>query len=141
AGFRGRYDAELAKKLGNLLNRSLSMIKSYRAGIVPPVANELAPDAERITGETRALLETNQLQGALESIWSLVDRGNKYVEQTAPFKLAKDPANAKRLDEVLYNLAEVCRVLAVLLWPFLPGTATKIYGQLGLTGAPDRFSE
>ncbi len=49
-----------------------------------------------------------------------------------PFKLAKDPAQAQRLDEVLYNLAETCRILAVLLWPFLPGTATKIYSQLGL---------
>ena len=66
------------------------------------------------------------------------------MDQTAPFKLAKDPAQSRqggRLDEVLYNLAETCRVLAVLLWPFLPGTATKIYAQLGLTGTPDKFSE
>jgi methionyl-tRNA synthetase len=62
------------------------------------------------------------------------------VDQTAPFKLAKDPAQAKRLDEVLYNLAETCRVLAVLLQPFLPGTAAKIYAQLGLAEAPDKFS-
>ena len=82
----------------------------------------------------------NQLQAALQSIWALVTRANQYVDQTAPFKLAKDPAQAKRLDEVLYNLAETCRVLAVLLWPFLPGTATKIYAQLGLTGAPDKFA-
>ena len=51
-----------------------------------------------------------------------------------------DPAKAGRLDEVLYNLAEVCRILAVLLWPFLPGTSTRIYAQLGLTGSPDKFS-
>ena len=63
-----------------------------------------------------------------------------YVDQTAPFKLAKDPARAARLDEVLYNLAETCRVLAVLLWPFLPATAGKIYAQLGLNGQPDKFS-
>ena len=86
------------------------------------------------------MLEQNQLQGALQSIWSLVTRANQYVDQTAPFKLAKDPAKAERLDEVLYNLAEVCRILAVLLWPFLPGTATKINAQLGLTGAPDKFA-
>ncbi len=88
----------------------------------------------------RGLLEQNQLQGALQAIWSLVYRANQYVDQTAPFKLAKDPAQAKRLDEVLYNLAETCRVLAVLLWPFLPGTATKIYMQLGLTSEPDKFN-
>ena len=63
------------------------------------------------------------------------------MDHTAPFKLAKDPSKAERLDEVLYNLAEVCRILAVLLWPFLPGTAGKIYAQLGVAGAPDKFSE
>ena len=86
------------------------------------------------------MLEQNQLQEALQTVWSLVTRANQYVDQTAPFKLAKEPEKAKRLDEVLYNLAEVCRILAVLLWPFLPGTASKIYAQLGLSGAPDRFS-
>jgi methionyl-tRNA synthetase len=77
----------------------------------------------------------------LQSIWALITRANQYVEQTAPFKLAKDPAQAQRLDEVLYNLAETCRVLAVLLWPFLPETAAKIYAQLGLQGEPNRFAD
>ena len=140
AGFQARYAAELANGLGNLVNRSLSMLKRYRNGVVPKPANELAPDAERVVAETRALLDQNHLQGALQAIWTLVTRANQYVDQTAPFKLAKDPAKAERLDEVLYNLAEVCRILAVLLWPFLPGTAGKIYEQLGLTGAPDKFS-
>jgi len=80
------------------------------------------------------------LQAALQEIWALVTRGNQFVDRTAPFKLAKDPAQERRLNEVLYNLAETCRILAVLLWPFLPGTAAKIYGQLGLKGEPDRFS-
>src|SRR5208282_5479195 len=83
----------------------------------------------------------SQLQSALQSIWGLVTRANRYVDQTAPFKLAKDPAQSQRLDEVLYNLAETCRILAVLLWPFLPGTAVKIYAQLGLKESPDKFSE
>jgi methionyl-tRNA synthetase len=141
SGFKARYSAELANGLGNLVNRSLSMLKRYRNGVVPPVSNELAPDAEKVIAETRSLLEQNQLQAALQSIWSLVTRGNQYVDHTAPFKLAKDSAQASRLDEVLYNLAEVCRILAVLLWPFLPGTASKIYEQLGLSGTPDKFSE
>ena len=140
AGFQSRYGAELANGLGNLVNRSLSMLKRYRAGIVPARSNELAPDAERVTAEVRALLEKNELQAALQSIWTLVTRANQYVDQTAPFKLAKDPAQAARLDEVLYNLAETCRVLAVLLWPFLPGTSGKIYAQLGLQVAPDKFA-
>jgi len=86
------------------------------------------------------LLKQNQLQAALQSIWGLVNRANQYVDQTAPFKLAKDPAQARRLDEVLYNLAEACRILAVLLRPFLPGTAQKIYTQLGLGPAPDQLA-
>jgi len=140
-GFRDRYAAELANGLGNLVNRSLSMLKRYRHGVVPPVSNELASEVEKVVAQTRSLLEENHLQGALLSIWSLVTRANQYVDHTAPFKLAKDPAKAGRLDEVLYNLAEVCRVLGVLLWPFLPGTGSRIHAQLGLPDAPNRFEE
>ena len=66
-------------------------------------------------------------------------RVGSIVDHTAPFKLAKDPAQAKRLDEVLYNLAETCRILAILLSPFIPGTAAKIFAQLNLPGEPNRF--
>ncbi|HOX56690.1 MAG TPA: methionine--tRNA ligase [Candidatus Paceibacterota bacterium] len=141
AGFKARYSSELANGLGNLVNRSLSMLKRYRSGVVPKVSNELALEAEQAIAETRRLLAQNQLQGALQAIWSLVTRANQYVDHTAPFKLAKDQSKAARLDEVLYNLAEICRILAVLLWPFLPGTASKIYAQLGLAGSPDKDSE
>ncbi len=152
-GFKSRYNAELANGLGNLVNRSLSMLKRYRDGIVPAHSNELAEEVAEAAELCRASLQKNELQAALVWIWRLIARANQYVDQTKPFNLAKDPAQAKRLDEVLYNLAETCRVLAVLLWPFLPGTATKIYSQLGLTGVstlrsrataedgPDKFSE
>jgi methionyl-tRNA synthetase len=130
----------LANDLGNLVNRSLSMLKRYRQGRVPPRSSELAAETDNVVRETLTCLQTNQLQAALVSIWSLVNRANQYVDHTAPFKLAKDPLQAKRLDEVLYNLTEVCRVLAVLLWPFLPTTAEKLCAQLGLCGAPERMS-
>jgi methionyl-tRNA synthetase len=139
ASFRSRYQAELGNGLGNLVNRSLSMLKRYRNGIVPTPSNELAADAAKVIADTKKLLAENQLQGALQSIWQLVTRANLYVEQNKPFNLAKDPAQAARLDEVLYNLAEACRVLAVLLHPFLPGTSSKIYAQLGLPGSPEKF--
>jgi methionyl-tRNA synthetase len=143
AGFKSRYDAELSKKLGNLIQRSLKMLKTYRNGIVPqphcdPELGQTVID--HIIPATIEQLKINSLQAALAVIFTLVNGANKYVEDTAPFKLAKDPAQAKRLDEVLYNLTETCRVLAVLLWPFLPGTAAKIYAQLGLTGEPNKFS-
>ena len=141
AGFQSRYAAELANGLGNLVNRSLSMLKRYRNGVVPARSDELAPDADKATQAALGSLRRHHLQGALEDIWHLVNRANQYVDQTAPFKLAKDPANAKRLDEVLYNLAETCRVLAVLLTPFLPASAAKIYQQLGLPKPATLFSE
>jgi methionyl-tRNA synthetase len=141
AGFSSRYHAELANGLGNLLNRSLSMIKKYRASVVPAVDQELAPDANAAVEKVSALLRQNELQEALVAIWALVNRANQYIDQTAPFKLAKDPVQAGRLDQVLYNLIEACRVLAVLLSPFLPDSAQKIYAQLNLGHVPSRLSE
>ena len=141
AGFAARYQAELANGLGNLVNRSLSMLKRYRNGLVPKASAELSPEASAAVSKTTHQYREFQLQSALESIWALVNRANQYVDQTAPFKLAKDPAQAQRLDEVLYNLVETCRVLAVLLWPVLPTSSEKIYTQLGLAGAPDKLSE
>ncbi len=138
--FEACYSALLANGLGNLVNRSLSMLKRYRNGIVPKQHDERKERTESIVRAIDGLWRKNQLQDALAATWGLIQLANKYVDDTAPFKLAKDPAQAGRLDEVLYNLAETCRVLAVLLWPFIPGTATKIYAQLGLPGSPDKFS-
>jgi methionyl-tRNA synthetase len=137
AGFSARYHAELANGLGNLVNRSLSMLKRYRNGVVPEPSAELAPAVEKSTATIRERLEVYELQGALQAIWDIVNRANQYVDQTAPFKLAKDAAQAKRLDEVLYNLVETCRILAILLWPFIPGTAAKIFAQLNLPVEPN----
>ncbi len=140
ASFSARYHAELANGLGNLVNRSLSMLKKYRAGRVPHPHDELAPFVNEVVTQTRQLLEQNKLQAALVKIWELVDHANQYVDRTMPFKLAKDPAQAARLDQVLYNLAEVCRVLAVLLWPFIPDAAARIYKLLRLEGIPSKFA-
>lgn len=140
SGFKARYTAELANGLGNLVNRSLSMLRRYCQGVVPARSDELAPDAGKAACQLFGQFQTNQLQAGLLTIWGLINRANQYVDQTAPFKLAKDPAQAPRLEEVLYNLAETCRVLAVMLWPFLPGTAAKIFQQLALPGAPDKLA-
>ncbi len=139
AGFAARYQSELANGLGNLVNRSLRMLKSYRGGRVPAPSTELAAEAAQAMTAVAAAYRACHLQGALVSTWELVARANKYVEETAPFKLAKDPSQAARLDAVLYALVETCRVLAVLVWPVIPDTATRIQHQLGLPGSPDRF--
>lgn len=140
AGFASRYQAELANGLGNLVNRSLSMLKRYRNGVVPAASGELRASAEEAARKVEADLRANELQAALLDTWALINRANQYVDQTAPFKLAKDPAQAARLDEVLYNLCEVCRMLAVLLSPFLPQTTARIYEQLGLGAVPGSWS-
>lgn len=139
AGFAARYQAELANGLGNLVNRSLKMLVSYRAGRVPRPSGDLQAEARAAVQATREAYDGFRLQGALQATWELVTRANKFVEETAPFKMAKDPAKAARLDEVLYALVETCRILAVMLWPVIPGTSARIYQQLGLETAPDRW--
>jgi methionyl-tRNA synthetase len=143
AGFAARYQAELANGLGNLVNRSLSMLKRYRNGVVPARHDELAAEANQFAQAAIAALRESQLQGALVETWKLVTRANQYVDQNKPYGkdgLAAFPEKAARLDEVLYNLVETCRVLAVLLHPFIPGTAAKIFTQLNLPGVPDQLA-
>jgi methionyl-tRNA synthetase len=139
AGFQSRYTAELANGLGNLVHRSLSMLQRYRQGVVPTVAQDLADEVNQAVQVTLEHLRQHNLQHALLAIWSIVNRANQFVDQTAPFKLAKDPTQAARLDAVLYNLVECCRILALLLWPFIPLSAETLFAQLNLPGRPDRL--
>jgi methionyl-tRNA synthetase len=147
-GFKARYNSELANELGNLVSRTVSMIDKYRGGAVPAPAAEratspLAAEAETVCAATRAQLEDMDLSAALETIWALVRRLNRYVEEQAPWKLAKeaaaDPAAAAALDATLGDLAEGLRLLSVLLYPFIPETALAIRERLGLgaNGAGD----
>lgn len=138
-GFETRYNAELANGLGNLVNRSLSMLKRYRESKLVTASDELKAEATTAIDQVISGLKSNGLQGALRDIWKFIDVVNSYIDRTAPFKMAKDPEQAERLDEVLYNLAESCRVIAVLIWPFLPDTAQKVFDQLQVDGAPDQL--
>jgi methionyl-tRNA synthetase len=137
SGFAARYQAELANGLGNLVNRSLSMIKRYREGKVPSGANELSREIAETHAAVVSAYRASSLQEALVKTWGLVNRANQYIDQTSPFKIAKDPQQAERLNNILYTLAETCRVLGVLLWPVIPGVAEKLQRQLGFTdGVP-----
>ncbi len=131
-GFATRYNAELANSLGNLVNRSLSMLHRYREGVLSSPHDELAPEAIAARDKLVEQLRANELQAGLMTIWSFIARLNQYVDETAPFKLAKEPDQAVRLGEVLYNLAEGCRLLAVWLQPYLPTTSHRILKQLNL---------
>jgi len=145
--FETRYKTDLGNDLGNLVNRTLAMIGRYRGGVVPnydgfhllPGDNALRSDS--YLEEYRAAVDQFAPHLALQAIWKLVQCGNQYVEETAPWKLAKDEAQSKRLDVVLGLLAETVRRLSVLVQAALPFTAEKIRAQMQLFPGPVRIEE
>ena len=132
-----RYNQDLANNLGNLVSRTHAMTKKYFDGIVPTPAGEEGPDAELKVAAKKAkeasfdLMNDYHIADALEEIFALFSRANKYIDETMPWVLAKDESNRARLGTVLYNLLEAVRFGAVLLTPFIPDTAEKILGQIG----------
>ena len=132
-GFEARYNTELANEYGNLASRTLAMIGRYRDGVVPgaqaPAA--LAGDLDGLADAVRDRFDRAELTAALEEIWSRgVRRLNRYVEEQAPWTLAKE-GDDEHLDEVLYGLAEGLRVVSVLLHPYMPETTTRLLEALG----------
>jgi methionyl-tRNA synthetase len=130
---RARYEGELANELGNLASRTIAMIGRYRGGAVPAVDPDPAVVAEfeELVPTVSALIDRADLTPALEEIWRRVRRLNRYVEEQAPWQLAKDEARAADLDRVLRTLAEGLRVLTVLLWPWLPSSSERLLAALG----------
>jgi len=132
-----RYNSDLANGLGNLLNRALNMARRYRGGrLVRSATGGLEPAAARAVAGYRLAMDGFAIHLALEKASQFVTEANQFVEEQAPWKLAKDPASAARLDEVLYHLAESLRIIAILVAPVLPAAAEEIFAQLGLTCAP-----
>ncbi|MGZ4271787.1 MAG: methionine--tRNA ligase, partial [Solirubrobacteraceae bacterium] len=131
--FESRYESELANDLGNLASRTLAMIARYRDGRVP--AGEVDPglqaEFDGLDDRVAELIDRADLTAALEEIWKRVRRLNRYVEEQAPWTLAKDDARAGDLDRVLRSLAEGLRVVGVLLTPYIPGSAAKLLDALG----------
>jgi methionyl-tRNA synthetase len=136
AGFEQRYETELANDYGNLASRTLAMIERYRAGTIPEaeVDPALGADFDGAADRVRELLDEAQISQALDEIWKLVRRLNRYVEEGRPWDLAKDEASSDRLDLVLYNLAEGLRVVTLLLLPYVPETSERLLGALGEEG-------
>ncbi|HZV73063.1 MAG TPA: methionine--tRNA ligase [Conexibacter sp.] len=133
AGFEARYESELANDYGNLASRTLAMIARYREGRVPQASldPELIASFDGLAGEVAELLDRAELSLALDAVWQRVRRLNRYVEERAPWVLAKDPAQAGALDETLASLAEGLRVVTVLLYPYMPASTTKLLAALG----------
>jgi methionyl-tRNA synthetase len=132
-GFETRYTTELANEYGNLASRTLAMIWRYRDGVVPDAgpAEDLSAEFEGLAEAVCDRLDQVELTGALDEIWQRIKRLNRYVQDEEPWQLAKDPAQAERLDQVLFTLAEGLRVVSVLLHPFMPGSAERLLAALG----------
>jgi methionyl-tRNA synthetase len=132
-GFEQRYTSELANELGNLANRTHSMVSKYRDGVVPqaePPA-ELTKEFDGLADEVRAAMDRTEISSALEAIWKRVRALNRFVQEQEPWKLAKDESAAGQLDQALYGLAEGLRVAGVLLLSILPEKADRLLVALG----------
>ncbi len=135
--FMSRYNSDLANTLGNLVNRTVAMVNKYFDGVIPSgeYGGEFDDDLKTVAvsaiGKIEVKMKTLHVADSLDEIWTVVNRANKYIDETTPWVLAKNEADRPRLGTVLYNLVETIRIIAALLSSFIPSTSEKIAAQIG----------
>ena len=135
-----RINSDLANDLGNLLHRTISMVKKYQGGQVMASEGRSEIDESLINDAMAAVkafdegMSTMEISIAIKQVWSFISRANKYIDETGPWALAKDEAKKQELANVMYNLVESLRIISGLIFPFMPVTAAKVWQQLNMTG-------
>ena len=140
-GFVERYNIDLCNDLGNLLNRTIGMMNKYFGGTIPSLANTKNDQDDQLEAfvlekvkQVEQNIETVHISNALSEIWNIIARSNKYIDETAPWTLAKSELeeDKEKLQSVMYHLAENLRIVAILLKPFMKETSKKMLEQLGI---------
>lgn len=133
-----RINVDLANDYGNLVSRTTSMLDKFTDGIVPAAEvptqwdEEIIKLSSEMVTEVERLIENLEFSNALASAWKLVNRANKFIDESAPWALAKDESKKEQLNSVLYNLSEIIRIVAVIITPFMPTLPEKVYTQMGM---------
>jgi methionyl-tRNA synthetase len=138
-----RINTDLANDLGNLISRTLGMVQKYQGGFIAAAGIPQGPDSDLINSamqvkdELEDQLERLDFSNALTAIWKLVRRANRYVDETTPWNLVRDPGKKERLQTVLYNLSEAVRLLTIWCLPFMPVFPERVFEQFGIAGRLD----